>query len=91
MAKLRKNGFERSRTELDAVLTSFMMRRGYDTVMDFSRRVSFPLNYIPLLNRLRTPTSFKIDELFMFANALQIPAEDFGEMCKNAYSEFKKV
>lgn len=36
------------------------------------------------------PTTFRFDELLLFVTALQMPAEDFGEMCKNAYAEFKK-
>lgn len=91
MGRVRENGFTRASTEIYATLKNLMIRRGYGTVKDFIRRVKYPLNYQPLRTRVAKPLNFKLDEIFMFASSLQMPAEDFGEMCKNAYAEFKKV
>lgn len=91
MPKIRESGLTRANKELYATLKSLMIKKDYNTIKDFSRRVHYSLNYQLLRMRISKPTTFRFDELLLFVTALQMPAEDFGEMCKNAYAEFKKL
>ena len=85
MPKIRESGLTRANKEPYATLNSLMIKK------DYSRRVHYSLNYQPLRMRISKPTTFRFDELLLFVTTLQMPAEDFGEMCKNAYAEFKKL
>lgn len=91
MPKIRESGLTRANKELYATLKSLMIKKDYNTIKDFSRRVHYSLNHQPLRMRISKPTTFRFDELLLFVTALQMPAEDFGEMCKDAYAEFKKL
>ena len=91
MPKIRESGLTRANKEIRATLKNLIVRRDYNTLSEFKRRVKYPMNYPPLRTRIATPAFFRLDELLMFVTALQMPAEEFGEMCKNAYAEFKKV
>ena len=89
MPRLKMSPNERAGIEVRNCIKSVAEKRGYRNARQIAESCAVNMGYQSFARRLASPVSMKFEELLQSSLSLRMQAEDFGEMCRKAYAEFK--